>query len=104
MTTTQIPVLIPREVINHVAEIGMQAVFSDILDNLPAVFPDATKVECELDPGIEDDCDPMVIFLITIPDKAPSNPTPFIKWSNWALNRHTGRELYHFTVLFVHEP
>jgi hypothetical protein len=103
MIAAQLSVTISQEVTDHIARLQIDTAFHDILDHLPSLYPDASKIECELDPGIEDESDPVVVFLVTVPDQGPSFPTPFMTWSNWASTRYSGRVLYHFTVLFAHE-
>lgn len=103
MAIGHVQLVVPDEVKDFVTDQGIESTFQDLLDHLPDVFPEASRVECEFDPGIEDESDPVVIFGIYLPPRGPSDSDPFMKWSAWALSRHSGRELYHFTVLFSHE-
>lgn len=105
MTTVTTPEpTVPPEVAAFVAELGGQHVFDTILRGLPELFPELLGIECEVDPGIPDEVDPVVNIFAWLPDIGPSDPTPGMKWDQWTLARFSGRELYQIVVLFAHVP
>jgi len=103
MIAIEIPVTIPQDVNDFVASLGQHEIFAAILEGLPEVFPKLLRIECELDYGVEEDSDTTVVCLVSLPDEGPSDPTPLMRWSKWALQRFSGRELYSFVVLAAYE-
>lgn len=103
MTLTQVRTTIPREVGDHVASPGVRTEFKEILSQVPKMFPDLLRIECEFDPGIEDESEPVVGIWVALPDLRPSYPTPHMRFSEWEIKRFPSQILQHFSVLFWHE-
>jgi hypothetical protein len=103
MTTLQIRMTISPEVNDYVEDLGLRAELEEILAKIPEMFPNLIRIECEFDPGIEDESDPVVAIWVALPDQGPNYPTPRMRFSEWEISRFPGQVLQHFSVLFWHE-
>jgi hypothetical protein len=104
MTTTQVPVSIPQDVVDFIAGLGIRDVFDEIVAKTSEMFPDARQIECEIDPGIEDESDAGVVIGVALPESGPTYPTPHMRWADWAVHRFPGRVLYYITMIHWYEP
>ena len=105
MTATTPKPIVPPEVTAFVAGLRLESVFQGLLTGIPEVFPEAMGIECEVDPGLEDEgVDPIVVMNVALPHTESIEPTPMSRWIEWVLPRYLGRDLYHFTPNFYHLP
>jgi hypothetical protein len=99
MSISQVPVTIPTEVSDYVDQLGLRAQFDEIVDKIPEILPEALSIACEFDAGVPDEEDPRIILNVDTPDEGLSNPTPHMRWMNWAAKRFPAKVLMNFVVV-----
>lgn len=82
MTSTRVSVTTPQEVKDYVTGLGLRAEFDEILTKIPEIVPELLRIECEFDPGVEDESDPLVGIWVALPDHGPGYPTPHSAFRN----------------------
>jgi hypothetical protein len=103
MSTSSVPLAIAPETLDYVVGLRLQTEFEEILAKIPEMFPDLLRIECNLDPGIEDESEPVVGIWVALPDRGRTYPTPHSRFSKWEITRFPGQVLQYFSVLFWHE-
>jgi len=103
MLVSQTPVEITVEAADYLQALGLQAELDEVIEKLPEVFPELLRIECEYDPGIEDESDPTFVINTWLAADGPTDPTPLSRWLPWMLERFPSEVWRHLCVVHWHE-
>lgn len=96
---TDIPVTITEEATQHVAELGLQEEFKQVLDRALQTIPGLRCLQVTLEPGYDGDI-PCILLEGTVSDYEAARK-PKDEWGLWRITDIDPRKGQHF-VLFIY--
>ncbi len=101
--TASVPVAITPEAAAHVAQLGYQREFEEMLEHTLKTVPHVRRVDVYLEPD-EDLGFPKVMIQPTLDRSANAlEDRAWWKWSSWAAETYPGQVLIHFLLWTVYE-
>jgi hypothetical protein len=98
-----IPCTISTEATAHVAELGIQREFDQMLEHTLTGIPDLRRVDVTLDPPSEDDDESRVVIVSYLP-ALRKGPHPAMEdWSQWVVNTFSPDVWRHVAMITLFE-
>jgi hypothetical protein len=103
MSTTTVPLTVTPEAAAHVAELGMQREFEQMLEHVRQTVPGLVTIEVELAEPYDTGDEPSVLIQPTMKEPNPLTDTTEEDYIAWVVRTFPGEVCVHFCMMTRYE-